>query len=172
MDNDKVNRRGALKIAAGVAGATACAGVIAPGLKMIAAPAQAGGASGKWVRTVKLDALAEGAPKKVAIRADARDGFIVDKDKELGAVWLIRRGNQVECFSATCPHLGCSIGYDAQAAFFCPCHDSAFGVDGARQKGPSPRALDKLATKLDADGTVLVDFRRYRQGTPEAIEIG
>jgi cytochrome b6-f complex iron-sulfur subunit/menaquinol-cytochrome c reductase iron-sulfur subunit len=171
MDHDETSRRGALKIVAAVTGAAACGAIAVPGVQMIVAPASAKAAAGKWVRTVKLDQLPEGAPKKVAIRTDARDGWTVEKDKELGAVWMIRRGNTVECWSATCPHLGCSIGYDEHAAFFCPCHDSAFGLDGARQKGPSPRALDKLQTKIE-DGFVLVDYRRYRQGTPDLVEVG
>lgn len=173
MDDEKVARRGALKVLAGVAGAAACGAVAVPGLEMIVAPASGGGQRepGRWIKTVKLDALEDGVPKKVAIRTDARDAWTVEANKELGAVWLVRRGSSVTCFSATCPHLGCSIGYDAKTAFFCPCHDSAFTMDGKQTHGPSPRGLDTLATKID-DGFVVVEFRRYRQGTPERIEIG
>jgi hypothetical protein len=37
--------------------------------------------------------------------------------------------------------------------------------------GPSPRALDELATRVE-DGFVLVEFRRFRQGTPGKEPIG
>ena len=167
----QTSRRGALKALVVVSGAAACGAVCVPGAELLTAPVHSGGGTARWIRTVKLDALADGQPKKVAIVADARDAWMMERQKELGAVWMIRRGVTVECFSAVCPHLGCSIGVEASGGFACPCHDSAFAADGATKKGPAPRGLDKLATRV-ADGWIDVDFRRFRQGTPERVEIG
>jgi cytochrome b6-f complex iron-sulfur subunit/menaquinol-cytochrome c reductase iron-sulfur subunit len=172
VSDDKTGRRGALKALSVLGGAAACGAIALPGAAMLTAPVSKGGAgAAKWVRTVRVDALAEGVPTKVSILADARDAWMIERNKELGAVWLVRRGAAVECLSATCPHLGCSIGHDEKTGYFCPCHDSSFAPDGAQKSGPSPRGLDKLATKIE-DGIVLVDYRRYRQGTPERVEIG
>jgi Rieske Fe-S protein len=171
VSDERTGRRGALKTLAVVSGVAACGAIGAPGVKMLVAPAS-GSASGaaKWLRAAKLDALEEGVPMRFAMIADARDAWTIERQKELGAVWLVKRGATVECYSATCPHLGCTIGHDDKG-FFCPCHDSAFAADGARVTGPSPRGLDKLQTRI-VDGAVEVDFHKYRQGIPERVEIG
>ena len=122
------------------------------------------------MKTVRLEQLPEGRPRKVKIVSDLRDAWKLEKDAELGAVWLIRNGNEVRALSVVCPHLGCSIGA-AEKGFSCPCHDSSFAIDGKRETGPSPRDMDKLETRV-TDGVVEVDFRRFRQGTPERIEVG
>src|SRR6202044_3966168 len=109
-----------------------------------------------------LDALRPGEPKKVAIVADERDAWTITKDVELGAAWLLLRGDGVLALSTTCPHLGCSVGANADGTGFgCPCHPSTFDADGHRTGGPAPRDMDVLATRVE-DGFVLVDFRRYR----------
>ncbi len=171
MKNDGT-RRGALKVLGAAGCAAACGAIVLPGAKMLAAPAS-GAPSGaaRWIRAARLDSLEDGVPKRVAMVSDARDAWTLERMKELGAVWLVRRGASVECFSATCPHLGCTIGHDAASGFFCPCHDSSFAKDGARLTGPSPRSLDRLNARV-VDGSVEVDFHRYRQGVPERVEIG
>jgi cytochrome b6-f complex iron-sulfur subunit/menaquinol-cytochrome c reductase iron-sulfur subunit len=164
-------RRGALRALAVVGGAAACVVVGVPGLEMLAPAASSGGGKALWVKTVRLDSLEEGVPKRVSIIADAHDAWMVERNKELGAVWLTKTGDTIACFSASCPHLGCTVGHEPSGGFFCPCHDSSFSATGAALTGPSPRGLDPLATKID-DGYVHVDFRRFRQGTPDRIEIG
>ena len=169
MTDDDTSRRGALKVLA--VGGVACAGAVGvPGVAMLLAPARGGAGGERWVKTVRLDALPDGAPRRVSIIADRTDAWTLEKAVELGAVWLVRRGDVVSCFSTVCPHLGCSIGLD-ETQFACPCHASDFSLDGKRLSGPSPRDLDALATKID-DGWVMVDFRRYRQGIPDKVQIG
>ncbi len=123
------------------------------------------------MRTIKLSELHEGKPKRVAIVSDQRDAWKVERAAQLGSVWLVRKGDLVVALSVACPHLGCSIGLDPGGAFLCPCHDSSFDAAGHRKGGPSPRDMDALATRV-AEGFVEVDFRRYRQGTRERVEIG
>jgi menaquinol-cytochrome c reductase iron-sulfur subunit len=165
-------RRHALKLIIGAGGAAFACVLAAPAAVFGAAPARAGGTGGaRWVRTVKRDALPDGEPKKVAIVSDTRDAWTVEKDVELGAVWLVRHGNEVRAWSVTCPHLGCAINVTAGATFGCPCHTSAFDADGKRTGGPSPRDMDALVTKIEG-GYVLVDVRKYRMGTTERVEVG
>ncbi len=171
-DGEVPGRRGALRtlITAGSV-AFGCA-LAAPALVFVAGPLRGGGgAPARWVRTVKLTSLREGEPRRVAIVADHRDAWTLTKNVELGAAWLIRRGDRVTALSAMCPHLGCSVGAEASGAFSCPCHESAFDADGKRGAGPSPRDLDSLGTRVE-DGFVLVDFRSYRTGTPDKVETG
>jgi Rieske Fe-S protein len=164
-------RRGALKALCALGGVVATAVVAVPGARMLASGVKGGGGVARWVKTVRYDSLADGAPKRVSIVADHRDAWMLEKSVELGAVWLIRKGKDIDCFSVVCPHLGCSVAASPGGGFNCPCHDSDFGIDGARKTGPSPRDMDRLTTKVE-DGYVLVDFRNYRQGTPDKIEIG
>ena len=165
-------RRGALKrlVVLGTA-ALGCA-VAAPVAVFIAAPVkQGGGGAVQWVKTVRLDALREGEPRKVSIIADQRDAWTVARDVDLGAVWLVRKGDAVQAWSAVCPHLGCAIAFVPGESFACPCHDSSFGPDGSKQSGPSPRGMDPLDVKID-DGVVAVGFQRFRIGTPAREAIG
>jgi menaquinol-cytochrome c reductase iron-sulfur subunit len=171
-ENPKTNRRGALKalaVAGGVAGSGALA---APSVRFLVSSAGGWSAGGRWIRTVRLDALNEGEPKRVSLIADHRDAWTLERAVELGAVWLLRRGNDVRAWSVTCPHLGCAIGRSASAVgFYCPCHDSSFDPDGRRLTGPSPRDLDALGTRVE-NGIVLVEFRRFQQGTPDKVPVG
>jgi menaquinol-cytochrome c reductase iron-sulfur subunit len=171
-DPKKTGRRGALRTLA-VLGGVASGGALAVSTaRFVTAPASAGAGSGRWIRTVKLDALVEGEARRVTLVADHHDAWTLEKDVQLGAVWLVRRGDAVDAWSVTCPHLGCSVDRSASApGFYCPCHDSSFDPAGKRLTGPSPRDLDALATRVD-DGVVLVEYRRFRQGTPEKTPVG
>jgi menaquinol-cytochrome c reductase iron-sulfur subunit len=171
-DDPKTNRRGALRTLAVVSGAIGCGSLAVPAVRFVTAPVHAGAAAGRWIKTVKLDALAEGQPKRVAVVADHRDAWTMEKQVQLGGVWLVREGDAVKAWSVTCPHLGCAIDRSSSGpGFNCPCHDSEFAADGKRVNGPSPRDMDALDTKLE-DGFVLVDFHRYRQGVPGKDPLG
>jgi menaquinol-cytochrome c reductase iron-sulfur subunit len=124
---------------------------------------------------IAVDALpADGTPVQVALVApEARDGWTVHKGAPVGSAW-VRRGEggaSPVAFSAVCPHLGCSVGYDAEARVFrCPCHRSAFGLDGDRKAGPSRRGLDPLPVAVE-DGRVKITFRRFRLDVAERVEV-
>jgi cytochrome b6-f complex iron-sulfur subunit/menaquinol-cytochrome c reductase iron-sulfur subunit len=168
----KGGRRGALKTLGALGGAVGCASLAIPVTRFVLAPESGGGGGGSWIKTVPVDSLAEGEPKRVALVADHRDAWTLEKHVELGAAWLVKRGASVLAWSCVCPHLGCAVGRAASGpGFYCPCHDSSFGADGERLTGPSPRALDALATRVE-DGFVLVDFQRFRQGIPEKEPVG
>jgi cytochrome b6-f complex iron-sulfur subunit/menaquinol-cytochrome c reductase iron-sulfur subunit len=162
--------RRALIMAAAAGTCAIAVGAGAPAAALVLAPLRAGGSSGRWVRTVRLDQLRENEPKRVAIVSDRRDAWTIEKNVELGSAWLVKRGEEVVAFSAVCPHLGCSINATPEGgAFACPCHTSAFDPAGKRKSGPSPRDMDTLATKIE-DGFVVVDFRRFRIGVAEKVE--
>lgn len=165
------SRRGALRVLV-TAGSIAYAGALA-GVGAGFVTSTGGEASReRWLRAVRLDDLVEGEPRRVVLAGDTRDAFTLTPAEPLGSVWLVRKGNDVRALSATCPHLGCAIDLAGdKKAFACPCHTSSFALEGAAQSGPSPRAMDALATRV-IDGWVEVDFRKYRQGTSEKKEVG
>lgn len=156
-------------------GACAFAAVAAgPAINLALAPLQSRKSGGRWVRAVRLDQLEEGKPRRVAIVDDRKDAWTIERNVELGSVWLVRQGQKVVAFSAVCPHLGCSVNAvearDGNApGFACPCHTSAFDAGGKRTSGPAPRDLDILETRVE-DGHVSIDFRRFRIGIEAKVE--
>ncbi|MDB4934166.1 MAG: Menaquinone-cytochrome reductase iron-sulfur subunit [Labilithrix sp.] len=155
-----------------VVGSCAIAAATAiPAAAFVAAPIGSKGGGGRWVRTLRVDQLVDGEPKRVAIVDDRRDAWTIERGVELGSVWVVKHGAKVSAFSSVCPHLGCSVNLapEAGGGFACPCHTSAFDADGKRKSGPSPRDLDALATRIE-DGFVAVEFRRFRIGVPEKVE--
>jgi menaquinol-cytochrome c reductase iron-sulfur subunit len=170
----KAERRDALKVLAVAGGAVFGCALAAPAAVFVMAPMSASTGSsvgGTWVKTVSLASLVEGEPKKVAIIADHRDAWTIAKNVELGAAWLIRKGDAVTALSVVCPHLGGSVGIEDDKSFSCPCHTSNFDRDGKKISGPSPRDMDPLTTKIQ-DDFVYVQFARFRTGTEQRIKVG
>ncbi len=105
-------------------------------------------AAADWVDAAALDALPVGRPQEVVFRRRRADGWKVI-DEKLSA-WVVRKGDhEVYAISPACTHLGCAVGWnESQGHFLCPCHTSAFSVDGAVLSGPAPRALDRLPARV------------------------
>jgi Rieske Fe-S protein len=149
-----------------------CGALALPVARFLAAPAHGGASPGLWIKTVPLESLVEGVPKRVALVADHRDAWTLEKQVELGAAWLVRRAGVVSAWTTVCPHLGCAVDRSVSGpGFNCPCHDSAFDPDGRRLNGPSPRDMDALGTRVE-DGFVFVQFQRFRQGTKDKQPVG
>lgn len=56
-------------------------------------------------------------------------------------------------FSAACPHMCCTVGYDKLVSeFVCPCHGSTFSQTGRVTGGPAPNGLTPLAVCVDGCG--------------------
>lgn len=70
---------------------------------------------------------------------------------------LIRSGTSTyHAVTSTCPHLGCPVGYVAQAKeFLCPCHGSAFAVTGALLHGPARTGLGTFVVTV-SKGSIYV----------------
>lgn len=126
-------------------------------------------------RIAPLDALpADGIPREFAVVADMVDAWTHAVAQKIGAVFLIRTSkapDEVTAFTATCPHLGCAVEFDAaKKEFECPCHKSGFAIDGQKLFGPSRRGLDSLPVKVvEKAGTkeILVKFERFKGGIAE-----
>jgi len=163
--------RRSLTLAVVVGSCAIAAAAAIPAAAFVAAPIGSKGPAGRWVRTLRLDQLVEGEPKRVAIVDDRRDAWTIERGVELGSVWLVKHGDKVTAFSSVCPHLGCSVNIapGGGVGFACPCHTSAFDPEGKRKSGPSPRDLDALPTRIE-EGFVVVDFRRFRIGIAEKVE--
>jgi Rieske Fe-S protein len=169
MANDTTGRRRFLKLATCAIGGGVGVVVVAPALRLLADPA------GKLTVTsptapldVGPDRLRVGAPplKVDVIAPIVRDAWTASRNVVLGAAWVRRTApDKLEALSATCPHLGCFVGWDAAAGnFLCPCHDSRFAIDGAKLTGPSERGLDPLPIAMK-DGRLQLTWLRFRGGS-------
>ena len=167
------DRRTVLKVIGSVVGAGAAALVGVPAIGVLVHPISSDtvrGATG-FVPVADAGAIPEdGTPRKVAVVVqEPRDAWNKLPPTEVGAIYLRKQGGAVVAYSTVCPHLGCGIDLSAdKSTFTCPCHESAFGLDGSVSGGPSPRPLDTLETRL-RDGRVEVRYTTFKSGTPEKV---
>ena len=80
---------------------------------------------------------------------------------ESGRFYLVRlEDGGLLALYRKCTHLGCAVPYEpTQGQFVCPCHGSAFSLNGDVQNAPAPRAMDLFQIMIE-DGSVLVDTGR------------
>ncbi|MCO4261949.1 FAD-dependent oxidoreductase [Pseudarthrobacter sp. MDT3-26] len=69
------------------------------------------------------------------------EGTVIKVNGESTAVYKDADG-QVHAVSATCTHLGCTVGFNtAETTWDCPCHGSRFSTDGTVIQGPAAKNL-------------------------------
>lgn len=65
--------------------------------------------------------------------------------------------------SRTCTHLGCSVLWNEEKRrFVCPCHGSAFELNGTVITPPAPRPLDTFPVRIE-NGIIKVDIASARR---------
>ena len=137
-----------------------------PGARL--APGSAGRQSGPSaadsIDAIGIDQVGD-APVAVTLRAaSVRDAWSVTRDVPLGVAFVRKEKGVIRALSSVCPHLGCTIGWDAAAGrYLCPCHDTLFEVDGSFVSGEAERAMDDLPVKIEG-GRVKIQWVRYRLG--------
>lgn len=173
MSERDPDRRKFLKVATCAIGGGVGLVVVAPAVRLVLDPAD------KQTVTSPREPLDLGLasrfrvgepPRKVDVVAPViKDGWTAARDVVLGAAWIRRVGprpEDLDARSATCPHLGCAVGWDPAAGnYLCPCHDSRFAISGDKLTGPSERGLDGLPLRV-VDGRILLTWERYRTGKP------
>jgi menaquinol-cytochrome c reductase iron-sulfur subunit len=106
---------------------------------------------GDYVDAADLSRIPVGTPQEVSFQRTRIDGWKVTSEK--ATAWVVKTaGNEVTAFAPQCTHLGCAYHWDqANNNFLCPCHTSAFSIDGKVLSGPAPRPLDKYMVKIQGD---------------------
>jgi menaquinol-cytochrome c reductase iron-sulfur subunit len=129
-------------------------------------------------------------PREVVIRLTRRDAWTLHPNEVVGRVWLILRERpqrerppQIDAFTTTCPHLGCSINYTG-TDFLCPCHGAHFTREGLAIRqvnnhpvdNPAKRDMDSLELRVervpgtpndDPDYVILVKYEKFESNIPE-----
>ena len=103
----------------------------------------------EWVEAADLSRIPTGTPTEVSFQHEKVDGWKVTSEK--ATAWVVKTAeNQVTAFSPQCTHLGCAYHWDDQShTFLCPCHTSAFSIDGKVLGGPAPRPLDRYSVRIE-----------------------
>jgi menaquinol-cytochrome c reductase iron-sulfur subunit len=150
----------------------------ATGLLPIMDPLRRSAVKAKDIRIAPLDAVPDdGIPRRFPVIADLVDAWTTSPGQPIGSVYLRRaKGSEtVEALNAICPHAGCSVQFEAKKDLFvCPCHTSAFDVDGKRRLDVSrvpPRDMDNLVCHV-RDGEVWVEFENFLTGKEHKIPRG
>lgn len=163
------DRRSFLKVATCAIGGGVGLAVAAPVLILVADPSRKVTVT---TPTAPLDLgpaeqfRAGAAPHRVDVIAPVvQDAWTAARNVVLGAAWVRRTApDKIVALSATCPHLGCAVGWDAASGnFLCPCHDSRFSVAGDKLTGPSERGLDELPVTV-VQGRLQLTWMRYKLG--------
>jgi len=61
---------------------------------------------------------------------------------------------QIEAFTTTCTHNGCTVAGVRGKAIECPCHGSRFNLDGTVANGPAEKPLPKVAIRVEGNNIV------------------
>lgn len=76
----------------------------------------------------------------------AGEGTVIKVKGESTAVYKDADG-EIHAVSATCTHLGCTVGFNAaEATWDCPCHGSRFAIHGTVIQGPATKNLPPAPT--------------------------
>jgi Rieske Fe-S protein len=95
---------------------------------------------------------------KLAERKELADvgGFVLLKDTPGGDILIVRTGKETyQALSPICPHKECTVKVKSADLIQCPCHKSAYALDGTYQSGPSKKSLAKFPFTIK-DGTLSV----------------
>ena len=80
------------------------------------------------------------------------------------AVAVFRDAEGVYAISTVCTHLGCIVK-PSPNGFECPCHGSAFALDGTVTKGPAPQSLPWLKVSGSGDGWTIDEGTTVEAGS-------
>lgn len=143
-----IGRREALGL--GAVGAAA----VAVGLTGCAPATSSNGSSGSSSSSGSSNSSA-GAGTTVAALADVPVGTIVStKLSGKPVVVTHASADAVACFSAVCPHEGCTVAGKGNQ-IVCPCHGAVFDpATGAAISGPTKKALTGVAVKVNGTNIV------------------
>lgn len=163
------DRRSFLTGAAACTVGACCAGVpMVAGLVAWLDPLSKGGDGGVWIQVAEVSSVpADGTPVRVSVVTSRSDAWTRDAAVPVGVVYLRRTApSEVVALHSVCPHAGCFVDYQVdRRAFFCPCHDSTFAIDGSINdpRSPSPRPMDTLPVEIRGKA-VWLRFQNFRPG--------
>lgn len=135
--------------------------------RFVTAPTASSMSPRNWVEIEKFKDILDGRPTKRQVVVKQDSGWAHFSSAR--SVWIVRHDRNVTVFSATCPHLGCTVEASADG-FVCPCHGSSWNANGEKRSGPTPRGLDVLESQIEGT-TLKVRYQDFKQGSSEKQSI-
>jgi len=173
-----MNRRDALRLATVALRSVIGLVLAVPALAYIVTPLRKRNREGSFETLARLSQLEAGVPRSFAVIEERHDAWVKYPREPVGSVWLVRQKAgakpAVVAFSAECPHLGCAVNLTPGGhGFLCPCHTSAFDLEGKPENKVPPRPLDRLEVEITqaADPEVRVKFQRFRSQVEEKVPL-
>jgi menaquinol-cytochrome c reductase iron-sulfur subunit len=144
------DRRGFLKLVAGLGGVlTTLLGAV-PTLVAFASPAFRRKRAEPWIKLGNVGRFQPDLPVQVEFSQTVTDAWV--ESRALRSVWVYTAdGTSFTVYNPRCTHLGCSYAWvKDKGVFQCPCHFGQFDPKtGAVVSGPPPRPLDRLEAKVE-----------------------
>ena len=118
---------------------------------------------------ISLGALIPFAPvkawaKKLAFKMDKAEalktvnGWTILELKDKQVIFVRDTETTIRAFNPLCPHQKCVVAYNPDhKRIECPCHASAYDMDGKVISGPSPSPLQTYPAELK-DDKIIVDL--------------
>jgi menaquinol-cytochrome c reductase iron-sulfur subunit len=118
-----------------------------------------------WIDAGDVSQLTPGVPVALSFQESRLDGWKLTTEKK--TAWVVKEpDNKIVAFGPQCTHLACAYHWEMDAGkFMCPCHGSAFSIDGKVLEGPAPRPLDRYATKIENNR---LQIGELKQSSPQA----
>ncbi len=102
------------------------------------------------------------AAKKVAVELAKTEalqkvgGSALIKIKEQKVLLVRDTDKSVRAFDPMCSHKKCTVKFtSSDMLLHCPCHKSAYDLDGKKLDGPAPRGLNVFPASLEAERVVV-----------------
>jgi len=110
-----------------------------------------------------ISQLTPGVPIALSFQESRLDGWRLETEKK--TAWVVKEpNNQIVAFGAQCTHLACAYHWEMESGkFICPCHGSAFAIDGKVLDGPAPRPLDRYVTKIENNRLQIGELQQSKQ---------
>jgi Rieske Fe-S protein len=105
----------------------------------------------RWRRAVSIFDLPVKTPVALVIGERHADGW--HNTRRDTTVFIDRvDGAEYRALLARCTHLGCRVGWNAEAGEFrCPCHGGAYDREGRVVAGPPPAPLARLNVRVNPE---------------------
>ena len=178
VDATGIPRRDFLGLATTALGGMLTLMLAVPGLAYFLSPLRRRGEVGAFHTLTRLKELEVGVPRSFAVVEERTDSWVKYPREPVGSIWLVRQPDgskpPVIALQTECPHLGCAVNLkDDRTGFLCPCHTSAFTLEGKPTNQVPPRPMDHLEVELSEgdDPEVRVKYQRFRTATEEKIPL-